>query len=305
LLDSGFPLQKTHHSFMGKAVSKVTHWRRRDRNVVPESAAPEGAPPERIISQKSCLKRSPTFLTSPASPEESPATLEVSESPRIPVPERIQSFQSTFTYEDLTVEDADAMLFSENLDGRDSVASFSVGTASATTTAAVWQNASPDLATTASVTDDLPPAPRIAFTDDRGVSAAYCSESFVTVDSQGILEIDEDEVESLIGITGGKLRPMSGMRLRPMSGVSVTSLHSGLSWSSNCSTKRLKDWNRCSDRNLCHLYRLCEEFLLLGHAQSRPDHFTRGVDFAVARKQVHSDAKGAGKGASGGRRQSF
>merc|ERR1719375_684983 len=123
-------------------------------------------------------------------------------------------------------------------------------------------------------------------------------------DNPDIIEVDEDEVESLTAATAGKpltrLRPMSGASARPLSGISANSLHSTLSWSSTCSTKRLKDWHRCSDRNLCHLYRLCEEFLQIGHGQSRPDHFMRGVDFAVARKQVLGDGSGADA-----RRQSF
>jgi len=84
--------------------------------------------------------------------------------------------------------------------------------------------------------------------------------------------------------------------LRPASVMSMRSAHSTLSWSSCSSSKRIIDWNRSADRNLCHIYRLCEEYLQLGYGQTCPDHtlgHVRGIDFTLGRKHIRPDLQKA------------
>mmetsp|Transcript_87599 Transcript_87599/g.165125 ORF Transcript_87599/g.165125 Transcript_87599/m.165125 type:complete len:643 (-) Transcript_87599:109-2037(-) len=56
------------------------------------------------------------------------------------------------------------------------------------------------------------------------------------------------------------------------------------------SSRRLQDYPRSSDRNLCQVYRLCKEYEHMGHGQRRPDHHMRGIDFLVSKNSIVSEA---------------
>lgn len=82
---------------------------------------------------------------------------------------------------------------------------------------------------------------------------------------------------------------------RPQSAMSTLSLTSALSTTSTASSgMRVVDWRRSTDRNLCHLYRMCEEYLATGRWQVQPSQHIRGIDYVLGRKQVRPDAKGKG-----------
>lgn len=102
----------------------------------------------------------------------------------------------------------------------------------------------------------------------------------------------DDERIVLEGLMGNKVTPSDSLVLsdtsirkaRPLSAVSLCSNQSTLTLESDASCgMRLDEWDRSIDRNLCHVYRLCEEYQQLGYGQIRPDRNCRGVDFLISK----------------------
>lgn len=53
--------------------------------------------------------------------------------------------------------------------------------------------------------------------------------------------------------------------------------------------RRMAEWRKCSDRNLFHIFRFCQEYAVRGKAREQPDTRVRGIDFLMSQRHLEAN----------------